>query len=136
MTVLESARKWIKTCPLIDKANRFNISYLGAGSAEYTLTEASDTHRQDVCGFDLATYNLVFMANFPYGAVMAENIGAAEFFTGLSAWIRDQDRAKNYPQVDGYEVTRVAAANAGVIIQAGADIALYQLQIKMDLEEE
>ena len=52
---LTATRNWLRSCPLIDKANRFNVAYLGDKSVEYTLTTASETHKEDICGGDLAT---------------------------------------------------------------------------------
>ena len=71
----------------------------------------------------------------PYGAAIKENISAADFFSQLSAWIRKKNRAHEYPDVAGYEVTEITPSNAGIIIQADANTAKYQIQIKIDLEE-
>ena len=58
---LTAARTWLRECPLIDKNDRFNVNYLGDRAVEYALTLASETHKEDVCGYDIATYNMVFL---------------------------------------------------------------------------
>ena len=133
---LTATRSWLRSCPLIDKGNRFNVAYLGDKSVEYTLTTASETHKKDICGGDLVTYKLVFMARMPFGAALGVNVAAAEFFAGLSAWVREQERQHNYPAVDGYRATQITATNAGVVISAEANSAQYQLQLQLILEEE
>ena len=133
--ILTATRKWLRTCPLIDKNNRFNINYLGAQSVEYTLTLSGESHREDICGGDIATYNLLFLARMPFGAAMATNISAAELLGDLSEWVRAQNRAKAYPKFKGYEATRITPANSGVIIAAEANTAEYQLQLQLTLEE-
>lgn len=137
MNVLESTRAWLRAqCPLIDRENRFNLSHLGAQATEYTLTSAGESHKEDVCGFDIATYSLVFAARLPFGTALAPNVGAAELFAQLGAWLRAQERAHNYPaDIDGYVVTRITMANAGMITQADANTARYQIQIQLTAEE-
>ena len=76
---LTAARTWLRECPLIDKNDRFNVNYLGDRAVEYALTLASETHKEDVCGYDIATYNMVFLARLPFGAHMGTNIASAAF---------------------------------------------------------
>lgn len=136
MDMLDATRAWLRDqCPLIDRKNRFTPNYLGTEPTEYTLRTASESHKEDVLGFDTATYNLVFVAQLPFGRALAPNTSASDFFSRLSAWIRGQERAHNYPVVSGYRITQIEASNAGVITQAGADTARYQLQIRLTAEE-
>lgn len=136
MNPLEATRAWVRGCPLIDRNNKFNANYLGTQATEYSLSTASDSHRSDVCGYDHAVYNMIFSARMVYGAMIQQNLLAADFFANLSQWIRDKDRAQEYPQVTGYSVTKITAANAGLIIAAEANTAEYNLQIQMILEED
>lgn len=136
MNVLDATRKWLREeCPLIDTNNRFNANYLGAEPMEYTLRTASERHTPDVLGYDIAEYDLTFVAQLPFGKQIAPNLAAADYFANLSGWIRGQERAHNYPDVNGYNVTRITVSNAGVPSGADANAARYQLQIKIRLEE-
>ena len=85
------------TVPLINRQDLFNANYLGAEPTEYTLRTASESHRTDVLGYDLAEYNLTFVAQLPFGRELKPNLDAADFFAALSAWIRGQERTHNYP---------------------------------------
>ena len=61
MNVLDATRAWMRAqCPLINRQDLFNANYLGAEPTEYTLRTASESHRTDVLGYDLAEYNLTF----------------------------------------------------------------------------
>ena len=71
----------------------------------------------------------------PYGTATAPNIAAADFFAGLSAWVRGAAAAHNCPAVPGYEVDSLTVSNAGLITTATAATARYQLQIKLVLKE-
>jgi len=135
MNVIEATRAWLRSSDLIDKENRFNAGYLGIAATEYSLATTAETHKEDVLGADHCTYSLAFYARLPYGAAMKENISAADFFSNLSAWIRKQKRSRNFPVVDGYVVTDLAVSNAGIIVQADANTARYQLQLKISLKE-
>ena len=132
MNVLDATRAWMRAqCPLINRQDLFNANYLGAEPTEYTLRTASESHRTDVLGYDLAEYNLTFVAQLPFGRELKPNLDAADFFASLSAWIRGQERTHNYPAVSGYRVTKITASNAGVPTGADANAARYQLQIKL-----
>ena len=135
MNIIEAARSWLRSSRLIDHENKFNAGYLGERAYEYSLTASAETHRQDILGNDLCTCSLVFMARLPYGDAIRDNLSAADFFAGLSAWILQQNRSHSYPAVSGYAVTNVSASNAGMIMQADSNTARYQIQIQIDLEE-
>ena len=135
MNIIEATRAWLRSSDLIDKDNKFNAGYLGVSATEYSITSSGESHRTDILGNDICSCSLSFSARMPYGAAIKENISAADFFSQLSAWIRKQNRAHNYPDVAGYEVTEITPSNAGIIIQADANTAKYQIQIKIDLEE-
>lgn len=135
MNIIEAARKWLRACPLIDQNNRFNAGYLGAKSVEYSIATGAVSHKEDILGRDRCIYSIIFSARLPFGEAIQANIGAADFFSELEAWIRAQDRSENYPEVSGYAVTSVTTSNAGIITQADANTARYQIQIKFILEE-
>ena len=135
MNIIEATRAWLRSSDLIDKDNKFNAGYLGVSATEYSITSSGESHRTDILGNDICSCSLSFSARMPYGAAIKENISAADFFSQLSAWIRRQNRSHNYPDVAGYEVTEIVPSNAGIIIQADANTAKYQIQIKIDLEE-
>ena len=134
--IVVATRAWLRSeCPLIDKNNKFNAGYIGAGSTEYTIRSAGDSHRADVLGCDLATWNLTFEARLPFGAAVAANIDAADFFDRLASWLNVQNRIRNWPEIDGHMVNKMTASNAGLINQADAGTARYQLQISLEMEE-
>ena len=136
MNVLDATRAWLREeCPLIDRHNKFNANYIGAEATEYTLRSAGESHTQTILGADVATHSLAFEALLPYGTATAPNLAAADFFSALSAWVRGADRARNYPEVSGYEVERITASNAGLIVLANADTARYQLKIQIKMKE-
>lgn len=66
---------------------------------------------------------------------MAANIDAADFFDRLASWLNVQNRIRNWPEIDGYMVNKMTASNAGLINQADAGTARYQLQISLEMEE-
>lgn len=136
MNALDATRKWLREkCPLIDKNNRFNANYLGASGVEYTLRTSGEKHRQNIVGDDIATHDLVFEAQLPFGTALAPNLAAADFFAGLSSWVRGQAACGQYPEINGYEVTELTASNAGVITSATATDARYLLQLQLVMKE-
>lgn len=136
MSVVSSVRSWLRECPLIDNQDRFNLSHLGNLSTEYSVAISGVTHTSDITDMDIATYSFVFQARLPFGVALSENLSAAELFDELTLWIREQERAHSYPALPGYTATRVTTANSGMITQADANTAVYQLQIQLIAEED
>ena len=135
-SVLAQVRAWLReNCPLIDKTDNFNANSIGAAATEYTIRTAGDRHSYDIIGKDSPTYNLTFEARLPFGAAVAANIDAADFFDKLASWLNVQNRIRSWPPIDGYRVTKMTASNAGLITQADAGTARYQLQISLEMEE-
>ena len=98
-SVLAQFRTWMReNCPLIDQNDKFNANYIGATATEYTIRNAGDRHRYDILGKDSPTYNLTFEARLPFGAAVAANIDAADFFDKLANWLNVQNRN---PQMAG-----------------------------------
>ena len=78
MNVLDATRAWMRAqCPLINRQDLFNANYLGAEPTEYTLRTASESHRTDVLGYDLAEYNLTFVAQLPFGRELKPNLASS-----------------------------------------------------------
>lgn len=97
MNVLDATRAWMRAqCPLINRQDLFNANYLGAEPTEYTLRTASESHRTDVLGYDLAEYNLTFVAQLPFGRELKPNLDAADFFRRA---LRLDPRAGAHPQL-------------------------------------
>lgn len=135
-SVLAQFRTWLRAeCPLIDQNDKFNANYIGAAATEYTIRTAGDRHSYDILGKDSPTYNLTFEARLPFGAAVAANIDAADFFDKLASWLNVQNRIRSRPPIDGYRVTKMTAYNAGLITHADAGTARYQLQISLEMEE-
>lgn len=135
-SVLAQFRTWMReNCPLIDQNDKFNANYIGATATEYTIRNAGDRHRYDILGKDSPTYNLTFEARLPFGAAVGANIDAADFFDKLANWLNVQNRIRNWPEIDGYQVNKMTASNAGLITSADAGTARYQLQISIEMEE-
>lgn len=136
-SILAQFRTWLRAnCPLIDKDDKFNANYIGASATEYTIRSAGDRHRYDILGRDSPTCNLTFEARLPFGAAVAPNIAAADYFDKLANWLTVQDRIDNRPEFDGFLCNKMTASNAGLITQADAGSARYQLQISLEMEEE
>ena len=117
MNVLDATRAWMRVqCPLINRQDLFNANYLGAEPTEYTLRTASESHRTDVLGYDLAEYNLTFVAQLPFGRELKPNLDAADFFAALSAWVRGHPqlpRCQRVPRDQNHGIQRRCAHRGG-----------------------
>ena len=93
-----------------------------------------------MCGYDTATYNMVFLARLLFWSLTVvtqyRSCGAllVDFPDGSA---HKTGRADDTPTgIDGYHVERVSTANAGVIVTAGAKHRRISITNSTDFREE
>lgn len=136
-TILNGTREWIRTqCPSIDKANKFNVNFLGSAAVNYSvdLVPTQPIYKSYMRGRKLAReqiQNFVFSARMPYSENISENLAAAANLWAIAEWMQEQNELGNLPTVD--DVTILAAEITGTPypIAANADSADYQIQFSL-----
>ena len=134
---IDGLRQWFRQCPLLSKNNRFGADYLGENPTEYAIYASPSTlrYRENVLGEsiveDRQTHNYIFATRENYGSDVKQNSDNLAFFTGLIAWMIEQNNARNFPRIEEGRVTAIVPTLTAYPAQVGSDSAKYQIQIQI-----
>ena len=131
-----SVRTWLRRCPAIERARAFGVDYLAEnGSYSLDATPTALKYRENILG-DMALrekqeQNFVFARRDPYGDEFQQNLDNLGVMQDVSAWIIEQNNARNFPTWEGGEVTAIVPTLTAYPISMGSAFARYQMQIKV-----
>ena len=131
-----SLRTWLRGCPGIVSARAFGADYL-ADDESYSLdvTPTALKYRENILGEmvirETQEQNFVFASRDPYGAEFQQNLDNLGVMQDVSAWIIEQNNARNFPDREGGEVTAIVPTLTAYPISMGSAFARYQMQIKV-----
>ena len=129
-------RAWLRGCPTIERNRVFGADYL-ADDESYSLDAVPTTlkYRENILGDyvlrEQQEQNFVFASREAYGAEFKQNLNNLAFFQAVSAWIIEQNSARNFPQWEGGEVVAIVPTVNAYPISMGSAFARYQIQIKV-----
>lgn len=129
-------RAWLRQCPEIQAARAFGADYL-ADEASYSLdmTPSALRYRENILGEmvlrETQEQNFVFASRDPYGDDFQQNLENLAFFQAVSAWIIEQNNARDFPAWEGGEVTAIVPTLTAYPMTMGSAFARYQIQIKV-----
>lgn len=133
----ELMRKWFRTCPLLERTNKFRVDYLGEVVDEYAIFVAQDNikYHENVLGEavmdELQEVNYTFASKRYFGSDDSQNIENLDFFQGVSDWIYAQNLARNFPDMVNGRIISMMPTVTSSITQATDDSARYQINIKV-----
>lgn len=131
-----SMRTWLRSCPEIERTRAFGTDYL-ADDESYSLdvTPTALRYRENILGDmvlrETQEQNYVFASRDPYGADLQQNLNNLAVFQAVTAWIINQNNARNFPDWEGGEVVAIVPTLSAYPIAMGSAFARYQIQIKV-----
>lgn len=129
-------RTWLRQCPTVERNRLFGADYL-ADSESYSLdvTPTALRYRENILGEmvlrETQEQNFVFASREPYGPEFAQNLDNLGVMQDVSAWIIEQNNARNFPDWEGGQVTAIVPTLSAYPIAMGSAFARYQMQIKV-----
>ena len=133
---VRSMRAWLRQCTALESTRAFGADYL-ADEESYSLdvTPTAQRYRENILGEmvlrETQEQNFVFASRDPYGADLQQNLDNLGVMQQVSAWIIDQNNARNFPDWEGGEVTAIVPTLSAFPITLGSAYARYQIQIKV-----
>ena len=111
--------------------------YLPDQPTEYaiiTMPSAVTSH-ENVLGEEILdpvqTQNFTFASKEPYGADISQNLANQAFYEAIALWIWEQNAQRNLPRIPGGTVKSIVPTLTAYIADASADVARYQIQLKL-----
>lgn len=130
MTIIESVRTFLSTCPLLS-GGVLNIDFLPEEAASYSVdvVPVAPVIKQYVDGSSVRRFAFVLSTRATYGEYARQQIDNLAFFDQLSDWLYLQNRLKNFPVLDtGLQAQKLEVTTSGYILQANTETARYQIQ--------
>lgn len=137
MTIIESIRNFIKTCPFLeefDGAIRIGVDFLDEQSTTYSIEKVpcNPIIKKYVDGSTKKQEQFIFASREIYGQDVFNNLDNINFYEKFAQWIETNDDKGNLPVLEnGKESLSIEVTSNGYAFQTDVDKAQYQIQMKL-----
>lgn len=134
----QQLRTWFRTCPILASGVRFNADYVAGKATEYAIYSVPSPlkYHENILGDEVPdddqAQNFIFVAELPYGADVQQNLANLGFMQAVAGWILQQNAERTFPAWAGGRVKSVLPTLTGAPVQASANTAKYQIQLKIN----
>lgn len=133
MTIIESIRNYICTCPLL-KDGKLSVDILGADPIEYVVESVPTTEivKEYADGGKLKQYLFIFGSREYIDGTVRRSLENSGFYEDFADWIEEQDAAGNYPQIAGEKTAqKIEVLSTGYMFEYTGNNARYQIQCRL-----
>ncbi|EDT74950.1 hypothetical protein [Clostridium butyricum] len=143
MTIIESIRKYIKTCPYLkefeDEIVKVNVDKLEKDATVYSIDETvcNPILKKYVNGSSERQFLFVFASREFYGEDVFQNIDNIGFYDNLSEWLENNTRQGILPTLEeGKQALSIKAVSNGYAFDTDENLGRYQVQIQLTYYQE
>ena len=141
MTIIESVKNFILTCPLLSEFKRLNVDFLPEDPDTYSLEgiPAAEILTTYLDGSTERQFVFVFAARLFYSEEVRNNIENSGFYEKFAEWLEEQTEADNLPQLTGKRTaSKIEAMSSGYLYDIAGDLtnARYQIQCRLIYDKE
>lgn len=141
MTIVESVKNYILTCPLLGDLGRLNIDFLPENPDTYSIEEvpAQAILQKYIDGSTERQFVFVFASRFQYSEEVRNNIENSGFYEQFAEWLEQQTEAEILPELTGGRTaTKIEAMSSGYLYDISGDLtnARYQIQCRLIYDKE
>lgn len=139
MKIIESVRAYFDRCPLLDEEARIHIDYLGSEAVEYGIyAEPVDPIvKKYVDGGSLKQFTFTFTTINFYSPELMLQLENSGFYDDFAEWIEENNKKATLPTLkDGKLPIKIEVLTNGFLMDADADRAKYQIQLRLLYKEE
>ena len=141
MTIVESVKNFILTCPLLDDLKRLNIDFLPEDPDTYSIEgiPAPEITKTYLDGSTERQFVFVFAARMFYSEEVRNNIENSGFYESFAEWLEEQTEAENFPVLTGKRTaSKIEAMSSGYLYDIAGDLtnARYQIQCRLIYDKE
>lgn len=136
MTIIESIRDFISTCPYLDEFHKgLGVDHLKEDGPAYMIesTPCEPIIKKYMDGSSIRQYEFIFASKDMYGSDVMQNIENIGFYEHFANWLEEQTKARSFPVMDeGMNPQSILAIASGYIFNTeGIDEAVYQIQCRL-----
>ena len=132
--MIEKVRAYIATCPYLEEFTAVNVNYLVDKVKAYSVNEGvgyNPVLKKDIIGNEECQFQFMLDAKLYWNEEIANNIDNSVFFEKFSNWLRENNKKKIFPQIEGIEIETIGATTNGYIFATNADQAIYRISCIM-----
>ena len=139
--IIESVKKYIESCPLLEGFKSLCVDYLPEKTDTYSIEgiPAQTVIRSYVDGSTERQFVFVFAARLFYSEEIRNNIENSGFYEAFADWLEEQSEAGNLPELpSGKTASKIEAMSSGYLFDIAGDLsnARYQIQCRLIYDEE
>lgn len=134
MTIIESVREFISTCPHLNEfAEGIGVDFLGTEATSYSIEEVPSNPivKKYIDGSSVRQFLFIFSSREAYSEDAFINLNNIGFYEKFYNWIEEQSLNKNLPQITCGESLKIEALTNGYAFDTDIDKARYQIQCKL-----
>ena len=138
MTILETIKEFIKSCPIID-GGKIRAEYLGKEYGEYSIEviPGDPIVKYYLDGSSERQFTFAFGSREYYGEDDIENINNSGLYESFAAWMEKMSFEEKLPELgDGKTARKIEALTPGYIFSEEGDSARYQIQCRLTYFQE
>ncbi len=137
-SIIEGITNYFIKCPLL-KDGAFRVDALGDKGVEYTIETGIFTPivATYVNGDTLRIYQFNFGSREFYSMDRLQNIENSTFYEQFAAWVEEQERQGNYPEMPEKCYPReLVVLSPGYLYDGSMKTARYQIQLQLEYYKE
>ena len=132
-SLIRAIREFFCTCPFL-KDGAIHVDYIGICPTEYSIDSvpAKKEVKAYIDGSALCQFVFTFGSVEVYGSDVEINLENSGFYENFVAWLKEKSQKKELPLLEnGREALRIEAESQGYVIDAGENMARYQIQCRL-----
>lgn len=135
--IAEALRDWFRSCPSVQKGNRFGVDHLSADPTEYAIYMSPSPLDSyvDITGEvqirPIQTVNFVFASREAHSSDVLQSLANHGFYDEVIDWIIAQNKSKTFPNIKGCKVQSIMPSLTQCLFEAGPNTGRYQISCKL-----
>ena len=133
----DALRDWFRSCPAVQKGNRFGLDYLSADPTEYAfyMSPSPLNSYVDITGEvqirSPQTINFVFASREAHPSDVLQSLANHGFYDEIIERIIPQNQANTFPEIKGGKVLSIMPSLTQYLFEAGTNSGRYQISCKL-----
>ncbi|MBP3446218.1 MAG: chloramphenicol resistance protein [Clostridia bacterium] len=141
MTIIESVKNFILTCPHLNELARVNIDFLPECPDTYSIEEVptQTVIKRYLDGSSERQFLFTFAARLNYSDEVRNNIDNSGFFEDFENWLERCTEKEIFPEMsEGMIPSKIEAISSGYLFDVSGDLSnsRYQIQCRLIYDKE
>lgn len=134
ITIIQSIRDFIKTCPFLNENGLIHVDYLADEPIEYTIDSipVNPIVKKFLDGSAIMQYAFVFASREVYGENVLQNMYNCGFYEEFARWLNQKTKLKELPALNKNQAAqKIEAVTTPYVFGTTTKEARYQIQCRL-----